>query len=57
MYMDELEKILEFVDTEISLVEGLERIGEIEVQHLEELCCLSKKLLKSFLLKFMYQGV
>ena len=35
--MDELEKILEFVDTEISLVEGLERIGEIEVQHLEEL--------------------
>lgn len=48
--MDELEKILEFVDTEISLVEGLERIGEIEVQHLEELCCLSKKLLKSFYL-------
>jgi hypothetical protein len=35
--MDELEKLLTFVDTEISLVEGLEKVNRIEAQHLEDL--------------------
>lgn len=35
--MDELEKILEFVDTEISLVEGLKQISRIESENLVDL--------------------
>lgn len=35
--MDELEKILEFVEVEISLIEGVEELSKIEVQHSEEL--------------------
>ncbi|MBW4465091.1 MAG: hypothetical protein KME07_06580 [Pegethrix bostrychoides GSE-TBD4-15B] len=35
--MDDLEKMLEFVEIEITLAEGLEEISKIEVQHSEEL--------------------
>lgn len=35
--MDELEKLLAFVDTEMSLADELEQISKIEVQYLEGL--------------------
>lgn len=36
-HMDELEKLLAFVEIEVSLVKGLEQISETEMQHLEDL--------------------
>jgi hypothetical protein len=41
--MDELEKILEFVATELNLIEVLTEINNIEAKHLDELDDFAEK--------------